>query len=203
MQTFEKVAGTNPKIPKKARCVIVLPHAIAEEQDQIRTMLLGLPSVTGGRRFGGEAFFYRNKFFCHFHPAGSRFFLETFVWNRIDEVVREIPGVIPHPGYGNYGWVRLLVSSESDLARAKCLVDRTYRYLRTTRRISLSKDRFTLELLARVKAKMSLVSFKTKVSKKRIQIVMVTPELFDYDRAETLLNEAARMLRNRDFSDST
>lgn len=161
--------------------------------------MLGLPGVTVGRRFGGEAFFYRKKFFCHFHPTRSGFFLETFVWNRSDEVVREIPGVIPHPEYGNYGWVRLPVSSKNDLAQAKSLVENTYRYLRTTKRVSLPKDRFTPELLTRVESKISQVNFKIKESKKRIQIIITIPELSDYDRADVLLKEATRMLRNRDF----
>src|SRR2546428_14012820 len=69
-------------------------------QSKIRSQLLGLSGVTTGRRFGGEAFFFRKRFFCHFHPSKDYFFLETFVWVNVNEVVRDVPGVIPHPEYG-------------------------------------------------------------------------------------------------------
>src|SRR2546428_13181142 len=73
-------------------------------QSKIRSQLLGLSGVTTGRRFGGEAFFFRKRFFCHFHPSKDYFFLETFVWGNVNEVVRDVPGVIPHPEYGGDGW---------------------------------------------------------------------------------------------------
>src|SRR2546425_11172711 len=72
-------------------------------QSKIRSQLLGLSGVTTGRRFGGEAFFFRKRFFCHFHPSKDYFFLETFVWGNVNEVVRDVPGVIPHPEYGGDG----------------------------------------------------------------------------------------------------
>src|SRR2546427_7957091 len=75
-------------------------------QSKIRSQLLGLSGVTTGRRFGGEAFFFRKRFFCHFHPSKDYFFLETFVWGNVNEVVRDVPGVIPHPEYGGGGWGR-------------------------------------------------------------------------------------------------
>ena len=158
-------------------------------------MLLELPGVTRGTRFGGEAFFYRKKFFCHYHPAHGSFFLETFVWKNVNAVLGKIPGAISHPEYGAYGWVRLPISSASEIVRAKMLVEMTYRYIRTTKRISVDKDQFSDELLSLVKAKFPQIGFKPGESKKRIQIIMETPELTDFDRAEVLLNQATRALR--------
>jgi len=181
-------------------------------------MLLELPGVTRGTRFGGEAFFYRKKFFCHYHPAHGSFFLETFVWKNVNAVLGKIPGAISlfletfvwknvnavlgkipgaisHPEYGAYGWVRLPISSASEIVQAKMLVEMTYRYIRTTKRISVDKDQFSDELLSLVKAKFPQIRFKSGESKKRIQIIMETPELTDFDRAEVLLNQAARALR--------
>src|SRR3989454_7799915 len=80
-------------------------------QSKIRSQLLGLSGVTTGRRFGGEAFFFRKRFFCHFHPSKDYFFLETFVWGNVNEVVRDVPGVIPHPEYGGYGWGRVVIKT--------------------------------------------------------------------------------------------
>jgi len=71
--------------------------------EQLRKLLVKLPGVTTGTRFGGEAFFFRKRFFCHFHPTRKLLFLETFVWNHVDTVVSEVPGTIPHPEYGGYG----------------------------------------------------------------------------------------------------
>src|SRR3989442_13119905 len=81
-------------------------------QSKIRSQLLGLSGVTTGRRFGGEAFFFRKRFFCHFHPSKDYFFLETFVWGNVNEVVRDVPGVIPHPEYGGDGLGRNLITKK-------------------------------------------------------------------------------------------
>src|SRR2546428_9496455 len=83
-------------------------------QSKIRSQLLGLSGVTTGRRFGGEAFFFRKRFFCHFHPSKDYFFLETFVWGNVNEVVRDVPGVIPHPEYGGNGWGSTSIKKKGD-----------------------------------------------------------------------------------------
>jgi len=163
--------------------------------EEVRKHLLELPYVTIGRRFGGEAFFYRKRFFCHFHPTRDHFFLETFVWNKLDEVTKQIPGVIPHPEYGNYGWTRLPIFSEKDAFSGIELVDKTYRYLRTTRRMSIQKDEFSFESLENVRSKIRPLEFEIKESKKRMQILMQIPDTTDYDKAEKLLSKAAKMLK--------
>ena len=170
-------------------------QAVQHLKDQVTTMLLELPGVTRGTRFGGEAFFYRKKFFCHYHPAHGSFLLETFVWKNVNAVLGKIPGAISHPEYGAYGWVRLPISSASEIVQAKRLVEMTYRYIRTTKRISVDKDQFSDELLGQVKAKFPQVRFSSKESKRRIQVIMETPELTDFDKADVLLNQAARSLR--------
>src|SRR2546426_6241759 len=83
-------------------------------QSKIRSQLLGLSGVTTGRRFGGEAFFFRKRFFCHFHPSKDYFFLETFVWGNVNEVVRDVPGVIPHPEYGGDCWGRISIKTKEE-----------------------------------------------------------------------------------------
>src|SRR3989442_8201749 len=80
--------------------------------EQLRDRLVELPGVTTGTRFGGEAFFFRNRFFCHFHETRDHLFLETFVWRNVEAVVSEVPGTIPHPEYGGYGWGRLHIESD-------------------------------------------------------------------------------------------
>jgi len=97
------------------------------EHDYLRGILLGLPGVRLGNRFGGEAFFVGKRFFCHFHEGGT-LLLETLVWDKVSKVVRAIPGVIPHPQYGAHGWVRLGVSSRADLAKARKLIEKSYQY---------------------------------------------------------------------------
>src|SRR6266581_8179574 len=99
--------------------------------EEVRKHLLELPYVTIGRRFGGEAFFFRKRFFCHFHPTRDHLFLETFVWNNVDAVVSEVPGTIAHPEYGGYGWVRLRIDSEDSVSKGRQLIETTYLYLRT------------------------------------------------------------------------
>ncbi len=161
----------------------------------IRKILLGLPDVTVGRRFGGEAFFFRKRFFCHFHPSKNVTFLETFVWNRVGEVVKGIPGVIPHPEYGGYGWVRLPLSSEEDVDKGGKLVGTTYRYLRTIKRISLRKDRFVPSSIESVKSKLPQVNFRVKEANKTMQIIMETPNAADFESADNILDRAAKMLK--------
>src|SRR5881396_3847285 len=103
----------------------VAPHQGSSQKppEQLRELLVKLPGVTMGTRFGGEAFFFRKRFFCHFHRTRDHLFLETFVWNNVDEVMSDVPGTIPHPEYGGYGWVRLPIDSEDAVSRARQLIE--------------------------------------------------------------------------------
>lgn len=157
--------------------------------------MLTLPDVTPGKRFGGEAFFFRKRFFCHFHPAKNVVFLETFVWNRVIEVTKEIPGVIPHPEYGGYGWVRLPLNSEIDAQKGERLIENTYRYLRTIRRISLRKDKFTPILIDAARSSLPQVRFKVKEARKTMQIMIETVEVADFEQADRILDRATSMLK--------
>jgi hypothetical protein len=89
--------------------------SLAKEYDRLRSGLLSLDGVSAGEKFGAEAFFFRRRFFCHVHRGNGFLLLETFVWKNVDKVVKSVPGAIPHPQYGGYGWVRFKVSSSSDL----------------------------------------------------------------------------------------
>ena len=164
-------------------------------QSKIRSQLLGLSGVTTGRRFGGEAFFFRKRFFCHFHPSKDYFFLETFVWGNVNEVVRDVPGVIPHPEYGGYGWVRLPIKSEEDKDTAERLISITYKYLRTTKRISLPKASFRPDAVDAVKEKLPGLKFSLKESTKRIQVLVEASNVKDYGKADLALTEATNTLR--------
>ena len=163
--------------------------------EQIRRHILKLPHVTLGRRFGGEAFFYRNRFFCHFHPTRDHWFLETFVWNNVSDIVTKIPGVIPHPEYQNYGWVRLPLTSDKDTLAGIELIDLTYKYFRTTKRISLPREIFNQELVANVGKTVGHLDLKIKESKKRIQVLMQVHGVTDYDEADKILSRAALLLK--------
>jgi hypothetical protein len=164
-------------------------------REELRKLLLTLPDVTLGRRFGGEAFFFRKKFFCHFHPAKNIVFLETFVWNRVSEVTKEVPGVIPHPEYGGSGWVRLPLNSEDDVQKGERLIENTYRYLRTIRRISLRKDKIKPGLIDAARNSLPQVRFKVKEAKKIVQIMIETVEVADFEQADRMLGRAASMLK--------
>jgi hypothetical protein len=154
-----------------------------------------LPGVTTGTRFGGEAFFFRKRFFCHFHPTREHLFLETFVWNNVDAVVTEVPGTIPHPEYGGYGWVRLPIDSVDAVSRGRQLIDTTYRYLRTTRRVSISKEEFLPETLDLLRRELPGIRLKVKDSKKRTQVILEALGGSDYERADDLLGKAIRILK--------
>src|SRR5438105_15166599 len=86
---------------------------------ELRKMLLSSPGVELGRRFGDEAFFFRKKFFCHFHVSSHLMYLESFVWHKTSEVLKAVPGAISHPEYGSYGWIRLPIMSTEDFEPAK------------------------------------------------------------------------------------
>jgi hypothetical protein len=165
-----------------------------KQHHQLRSALLELPGVKLGNRFRGEAFFVGKRFFCHFHRGGS-LLLETFVWDKVDEVVHAIPGVIPHPQYGNYGWVRLRVSSSADLAKAKELVESSYRYMISIKRISLPKTERVRRGVNEAAKRFPKINFKMKQSRKRTQVVMEVRLLEDRAEAGTQLTQAARFLK--------
>lgn len=163
--------------------------------DQIRNRLLALSDVTVGRRFGGAAFFFRKKFFCHFHPARGNFFLETFVWNRLDEVVKQIPGVIPHPEYARQGWTRLPIASEGDVAAGLRLVEVTYGILRTTRRVAIRKEKFSQESVEHARNKFKQLEFSVKEAEKTVQVMTQAPTVAHYNEADALLEKVVKMLK--------
>jgi hypothetical protein len=169
--------------------------SIQKPPEKLRELLLKLPGVTTGTRFGGEAFFFRKRFFCHFHPTGKLLFLETFVWNHVDAVVSEVPGTIPHPEYGGYGWVRLPIDSEDAVSRGRQLIQATYRILRTTRRVSIAKEELRPATLSLLRAKLPEIEIKVKESKKRTQIVLEARGVSDYEKADDLLDKANRILK--------
>src|SRR5438128_11203822 len=175
----------------------VAPHqgSSQKQPEQLRELLVKLPGVTVGTRFGGEAFFFRKRFFCHFHTTGKHLFLETFVWNNVDAIVREVSGTIAHPEYGGYGWVRLPIDSDDAVSRGLRLIETTYRYLRTTRRVSIPKEEFLQEKLGLIKEKLPEIAVKVKESKKRNQLVLEARGVSDYEKADVLLDEATRILK--------
>src|SRR2546427_9911587 len=86
----------------------VAPHQGSSQKppEQLRELLVKLPGVTTGSRFGGEAFFFRKRFFCHFHPTREHLFLDTFVWNNVDAVINEEPWTITQPEIDGNGCVQ-------------------------------------------------------------------------------------------------
>jgi len=163
--------------------------------EELRALLGKLPGVINGTRFGGEAFFFRKRFFCHFHPTRECLFLETFVWHNVEAVVSEVPGTIPHPEYGGYGWVRLPIDSDGAVSKGLRLLETTYRYLRTTRRVSIPKEEFLQEKLGLIKEKLPEIAVKVKESKKRNQLVLEARGVSDYEKADVLLDKARRILK--------
>ena len=163
--------------------------------EELRALLGKLPGVTTGTRFGGKAFFFRKRFFCHFHATRDHLFLETFVWHNVEAVVSEVPGTIPHPEYGGYGWVRLPIDSDDAVSRGLRLIETTYRYLRTTRRVSIPKEEFLQEKLGLIKEKLPEIAVKVKESKKRNQVVLEARGVSDYEKADVLLDKATRILK--------
>ena len=175
----------------------VAPHQGSSQKppEQLRELLVKLPGVTTGTRFGGEAFFFRKRFFCHFHPTREHLFLETFVWNNVDAVMSDVPGTIPHPEYGGYSWVRLPIDSEDTVSRAQQLIETTYRYLRTTRRVSISREEFRPETLGLLGTELPEIKVKVKESKKRNQIILEARRQSDYEKADDLFDRAIRILK--------
>jgi hypothetical protein len=168
----------------------------ASAQERIRRALVELPGVTTGRRFGGEAFFFKKKFFCHFHPVRDHFYLETFLWDRAGDVARQIPGVILHPEYGGYGWVRLEMVAEKDMASGLALVEATYQCLRTIRRISIRKEKFSSGSLEVARNNMPQLRFRLKEAEKTVQVLIEAPGVKNYANADSLLAEAVEILKS-------
>ena len=175
----------------------IAPHHGSSQRppELLRELLMKLPGVTKGTRFGGEAFFFRKRFFCHFHPTRENLFLETFVWSNVDAVIREVPGTIPHPEYGGYGWVRLRIDSEDAVSRGRQLIETTYRYLRTTRRVSISKEEFRSEKLGLIGTELPEIRVSVKESKKRKQVILEARGVSDYEKADELLDKAIRIFK--------
>jgi hypothetical protein len=163
--------------------------------EQLREFLVKLPGVTTGTRFGGEVFFFRKRFFCHFHATRDHLFLETFVWHNVEAVVSEVPGTIPHPEYGGYGWVRLPIDSEDAVSKGRQLIETTYGILRTTRRVSIAKEDFRLETLGLLGTRLPEIRVRVKESKKRMQLVLEARGVSDYEKADDLLDKATRILK--------
>jgi hypothetical protein len=171
--------------------------------EKLRDLLVKPPGVTTGTRFGGEAYFIRKRFFCHFHPTREHLFLETFVWNNVEAVVSEVPGTIPHPEYGGYGWVRLLIDSEDAVQRGRQLIETTYRYLRTSRRVSIAKEEFRPETLDLLRTELPEIGVKVKEAKKRKQVVLEARGVSDYEKADELLDKTTEILKRPSSSSST
>jgi len=164
------------------------------EYAKLRSFLLGLPGIRLGSKFGGEGFFVGKRFFCHFHRGGT-LSLETFVWDKVTEVVKTIPGVSPHPQYGAYGWVRLGIHSPADADKAKQLIEMSYRYVIATKRISLPKTRHAKSAVERAPKKFPNIRFKMKPSVKRIQVIMEVRNFKDPAETGLQLKQAVNYLR--------
>ncbi len=169
--------------------------SVAENYDDLRSILLRLDGVSLGSRFGGAAFFFGKRFFCHFHRGNSFLFLETFVWNKVGDVVKSVPGAVPHPKYGGYGWVRFKVSSPADLSKAKKLIEMSYKYMISIKRISLPKNEDTERLLKTARMKFPAIRFTARRSPKRTQVIMEVQRGNGSDRADELLDQATMFLR--------
>ncbi|MDA4128169.1 MAG: DUF5519 family protein [Thaumarchaeota archaeon] len=164
------------------------------EYANLRSILLGLPGVKLGSRFGGEAFFVGKRFFCHFHRGGT-LLLETLVWDKVTEVVDKIPGVIPHPQYGAYGWVRLRINSPADMDKAKELIESSYQYAIGIKRVSLPKTQQARKAVERAMENFPSIRFRMKPSLKRIQVIMEVRNFKNPAKMGLQLNQAANYLR--------
>lgn len=169
--------------------------SLAEEYDLLRADLLGLHGVSSGVKFGGEAFFYGKRFFCHIHRGKDFLLLETFVWNKVDNVVESVPGVRPHPQYGGYGWVRFRISSPDDLDKARLLIEMSHDYMTRMRRVSLPKTRKTRTILKSAEVRFPTIRFEAKDSLKRTQVIIEAQRITGSIRPSELLNQAVLLLR--------
>jgi hypothetical protein len=167
---------------------------LEREYVDLRSTLLQLRGVRLGSKFGGEAFFVDKRFFCHFHRGGT-LLLEAFVWGKVARVVSTIPGVIPHPKYGAYGWVMLKIESPRDADKAKKLIEMSYRYVIGTKRISLPKTQHAKRVVEAAKRNFPNIRLKMKPSFKRIQVIIEVRNFKDLTEARRQLDQSANFLR--------
>ncbi len=151
--------------------------------------------VSSGEKFGGEAFFFGKRFFCHIHRGNGFLLLETLVWNKVDEVMKSVQGASPHPQYGGYGWVRFKLTSSDDLGKAMRLIEMSYNFMTRVKRISLPKNQEIRKLLAKAKERFPAIHFQVKDSLKRTQVIMEVERGNGPVRPDELLNRAAKFLR--------
>ena len=168
---------------------------VTKVYEDLRSKLLSLDGVSAGEKFGGEAFFFGRRFFCHIHRGNGFLLLEAFVWNKVDRVVKSVSGAMPHPQYGGYGWVRFKVSSPKDLGKAKKLMEMSHDYMSRIKRISLPRTEETRRVLKKAKVMYPEVDFVAKDSLKRMQVIMEVQGAIGSSRAGELLNRAALFLR--------
>jgi hypothetical protein len=121
--------------------------------------------------------------------------LETFVWNNVTGVVNTIPGVIPHPKYGSYGWVRLRINSPADMGKARKLIKLSYRYVIGTKRISLPKTPHAKRMVGEAVKNFPNIRFEVKPSFKRIQVIMEVRNFKESAENGRQLDEVADYLR--------
>ena len=169
--------------------------SLTKEYIHLRRELLRLDGVSAGEKFGGEAFFFGRRFFCHIHRGNGFLFLETFVWNNVDKVMKSVHGAMPHPQYGGYGWVRLKVSSSDDLANARRLIEMSHDYMVRTKRISLPRTEETKGMVKGAKVRFPGIHFEAKDSLRRTQVIMEVQRVSGSVQPGELLNQAALFLR--------
>jgi hypothetical protein len=169
--------------------------SLAKEYDRLRNALLKLDGVSPGEKFGGEAFFFGKRFLCHIHRGNGFLFLETFVRNKVDEVMESVPGAAPHPRYGGYGWVRFKVSSSGDLGKAKRLIEMSYDYMVRTKRVFLPRTEETRRLLKSASIRFPAIRFEAKDSLKRTQVIMEVQRGSGSVQSHELLDRATMFLR--------
>lgn len=147
---------------------------------QVRKIALSLPKVVEGSKFGGDAWFIGKRFFAHCHLGKQGVYLEVILDKQ--EVKSRLPrGVIPHPQYAGYGWVRLAVKSEADLQRARALLRRSYRYMTLFRKVWLPKQRKFLEKIYKQSKSLPGITIvaKPEPGRKRIAVIVSPKDLND------------------------
>lgn len=147
---------------------------------RVRAYSLSLPRVVEGSRFGGDAWFIGKRFFAHCHRGKQALYLEVIL-EKQEVKSRLPPGVIPHPRYAGYGWVRLAVKSETDLRRARALLRRSYRYMTLFRKVWLPKQRKFLEKIYKQSKSLPGITIVAKPDpgRKRIAVLVSPKDLND------------------------
>lgn len=154
--------------------------ALEQLYAQIREIALSLPGVIEGTKFRGEAWFIGKRFFAHCHLGKQGVYLEVIL-DKQEVKSRLPPGVIPHPQYVGFGWVRLAVKSEADLQRARALLRRSYRYMTLFRKVWLPKQKRFLEMLHKQNKNLPGVTLlaKPQAGRKRISVIVSPKDLHD------------------------